>query len=178
MNADELLDAFSDLDERTVRSAAALLGYEEERITMKRKHKKILVRTLLIAAILTILSIGTAYAMGLFSMDVRAPEEGEELVGWSISYDPRTSEEIREETDLTKSPLILQFTGEGEIHQVRFRPGWLPEAEESDFLERYGDPGVEDWSYYYTCFFYRSQGGAGVSYQLECHTPFPATPAT
>ena len=172
MNADKLLQAFSELDEASVRSAAALLGLEEEPMKT-RKHVKLIRRTLLIAAILALLSFGTAYALGLFTMDVRAPEEGEELVGHSVSYNPWTREEDQEERDLTQSPLILQFTGEGEIRKVRFRPGWLPDARESDFLERYGDPGVEDWFYYYTSFYNRRLGGAGILYQIECHYAWP-----
>ena len=172
MNADKLLQAFSELDEPSVRSAAALLGLEEEPMKT-RKHVKLIRRALLIAAILALLSFGTAYALGLFSMDVRPPEEGEELTGHYTYYDPALKENVTEERDLTKSPLILQFTGEGEIHQVRFRPGWLPDAKESDFLERYGDPGTEDLFWYYTCFYNRQLGGRGVLYQIECHYAWP-----
>ena len=172
MNADKLLQAFSELDEASVRSAAALLGLEEEPMKT-RKHVKLIRRALLIAAILALLSFGTAYALGLFSMDVRPPEEGEELTGHYTYYDPALKENVTEERDLTKSPLILQFTGEGEIHQVRFRPGWLPDAKESDFLERYGDPGTEDLFWYYTCFYNRQLGGRGVLYQIECHYAWP-----
>ena len=172
MNADKLLNAFSELDESQIRSAAALLGLEEEPMKT-RKHIKLIRRALLIAAILAVLSFGTAYALGLFTMDVRAPEVGEELVGHSISINPWTREEEQEERDLTQSPLILQFDGEGEIRKVRFRPGWLPDARESDFLERYGDPGVEDWFYYYTSFYNRRLGGPGILYQIECHYAWP-----
>ena len=172
MNADKLLDAFSELDEVAVRSAAALLGFEEERMRTKKPVKTI-IRVALIAAILAVLGIGTAYALGLFTMDVRAPEEGEELTGHYTYYDPALKENVTEERDLTKSPLILQFTGEGEIHRVEFRPGWLPDGNESDFLERYGDPGAEDWFWYYTSFYDRRLGGAGILYQIQCNYAFP-----
>ena len=174
MTAEKLLDAFSDLDERHVRSAAALLGLEEEPMKTK-KHVKLIRRTLLIAAILAALTFGTAYALGLFSMDVRAPEEGEELVGHYTYYDMALRENVTEEHDMTQSPLILQFTGEGEVSKVRFRPNWLPEEQEGWTFERYGDEGIEDWFYYYTCFFDRSQGGRGVLYQIECHYARPDT---
>ena len=62
MNRERLLDAFSELDGKTVRSAAALLGYEEE--AMKRKRIKPILRAALIAAVIGALMMGTAYAAG------------------------------------------------------------------------------------------------------------------
>ena len=102
MNPDRLLDAFSDLDEDYVRSSAALLGYEEEPV----KHKKIktLFRTLLIAAAIAALGIGTAWAAGLFSMKIRTPEEDEELVVHQTYYDVARHEYVLVETDLSHSP--------------------------------------------------------------------------
>ena len=172
MNADKLLDAFSELEEGAVRSAGALLGFEEERMRTRRPFK-IIIRAVLIAAILATLSIGAAYAMGLFTMEVRTPEEGEELVGHSVSYNPWTLEEEHEERDLTKSPLILQFTGEGEIHRVEFRPGWLPEAEEKSYFQIYGNNQAQNWYISYSCIPDRENGGAGTLYQIECHYAWP-----
>ena len=172
MNADKLLNAFSELDESQIRSAAALLGLEEEPMKT-RKHIKLIRRGLLIAAILALLSFGTACALGLFSMDVRAPEEGEELVGHSVSYNPWTLEEEHEERDLTKAPLILQFTGEGDIHRVEFRPGWLPEAEEKSYFQIYGNNQAQNWYISYSCIPDRENGGAGTLYQIECHYAWP-----
>ena len=170
MNPDRLLDAFSDLDEDYVRSSAALLGYEEEPV----KHKKIktLFRTLLIAAAIAALGIGTAWAAGLFSMKIRTPEEDEELVVHQTYYDVARHEYVLVETDLSHSPLVMQFTGEGDIHRIQFRPGWLP-SQEIYSHERYHDEEEEDWFWYYTCFFDRSRGGAGVEYQIDCHYAWP-----
>ena len=126
MNADNLLDAFSELEEGAVRSAGALLGFEEERMRT-RKPVKIIIRAVLIAAILATLSIGAAYAMGLFTMDIRTPEAGEELVGHYTYYDPAQQKDVTEETDLSNATLVLQLDGAGENHKVRFRPGWLPD---------------------------------------------------
>ena len=174
MNADKLLDAFSELEEGAVRSAGALLGFEEERMRT-RKPVKIIIRAVLIAAILATLSIGAAYAMGLFTMEVRTPEEGEELTGHYTYYDPAQQKDVTEETDLSNATLVLQLDGAGENHKVRFRPGWLPEEQEGYTLERYCDEEAEDQFYYYTCFFDRSQGGRGVLYQIECHYARPGT---
>ena len=174
MNADKLLDAFSELEEGAVRSAGALLGFEEERMRT-RKPVKIIIRAVLIAALLATLSIGAAYAMGLFTMEVRTPEAGEELVGHYTYYDPAQQKDVTEETDLSNATLVLQLDGAGENHKVRFRPGWLPEEQEGYTLERYCDEGAEDQFYYYTCFFDRSQGGRGVLYQIECHYARPGT---
>ena len=174
MNADKLLQAFSELDEPSVRSAAALLGLEEEPMKT-RKHVKLIRRALLIAATLALLSFGTAYAMGLFTMDIRSPEEGEELTGHYTYYDPAQQRDVTEETDLSNATLVLQLDGAGENHKVRFRPGWLPEEQEGYTLERYCDEGAEDQFYYYICFFDRSQGGRGVLYQIECHYARPGT---
>ena len=168
-----LLNAFSELDEGYVRSAAAFLGYEEE--PMKRKPIKTIFRTVLIAAVIATLMIGTAYAAGLFDMQIRTPEEGEELVGHYTYYDPALQENVTEESDLSNATLILQLDGAGENHKVRFRPGWLPEEQEGYTYERYCDVGVEDQFYYYTCFFDRHQGGCGVLYQVECHYARPGT---
>ena len=170
MNPDRLLDAFSDLDEDYVRSSAALLGYEEEPV----KHKKIktLFRTLLIAAAIAALGIGTAWAAGLFSMKIRTPEEDEELVVHQTYYDVARHEYVLVETDLSHSPLVMQFTGEGDIHRIQFRPGWLPHQDIYSH-ESYHDEEEEDWFWYYTCFFDRSRGGAGVEYQIDCHYAWP-----
>ena len=163
MNADKLLDAFSELEEGAVRSAGALLGFEEERMRTRRPVK-IIIRAVLIAAILATLSIGAAYAMGLFTMDIRSPEliaailatlsigaayamglftmevrtpeEGEELTGHYTYYDPAQQKDVTEETDLSNATLVLQLDGAGENHKVRFRPGWLPEEQEGYTLER------------------------------------------
>ena len=174
LNEEKLLEAFSGLEERYVRSAAAFLGYEEEPMKQKKKIRPIL-RVVLIAAVLAMLTIGTAYAAGLFEMRARALEPGEELVGHYTYYDPKLQDYVTEEHDLTKSPLILQFTGEGDIHMVQFRPGWLPEAQEGYTYERYHDEQAEDWFWYDTCFFDRHQGGVGVLYQIECHYAWPGT---
>ena len=171
MNPDRLLDAFSDLDEDYVRSSAALLGYEEEPV----KHKKIktLFRTLLIAAAIAALGIGTAWAAGLFTMKIHTPEEDETLVAHHTYYDDARDENVTVDVDLSHSPLVLQFTGEGDIHRIQFRPGWLPEAQEGYSYERYHDEDEEDWFWYDTCFFDRHRGGAGVEYQIECHYAWP-----
>ena len=170
MNPDRLLDAFSDLDEGYVRSSAALLGYEEEPV----KHKKIktLFRTLLIAAVIAALGIGTAWAADLFTMKIRTPEEDEELVVHQTYYDLARDENVTVESDLSHSPLVLQFTGEGDIHRIQFRPGWLPHQDIYSH-ESYHDEEEEDWFWYYTCFFDRSRGGAGVEYQIDCHYAWP-----
>ncbi len=171
MNADKLLDAFSDLDEACVRSSAALLGYEEEPV----KHKKIktVFRTLLIAALIAALGIGTAWAAGLFTMEIHTPEEDETLLVFQTFYDDARDKDMLVALDLSHSPLVLQFTGEGDIHRIQFRPGWLPEAQEGYTYERYRDEDEEDWFWYDTCFFDRSRGGAGVEYQIDCHYAWP-----
>ena len=171
LKSESLLQAFSDLEDRYVRSAAAFLRQKEEPVIITRK--KIVLRVALIAAILATLTLGTAYALGLFSMEVRTPEEGENLVGHYTYYDQALGEDVTEEHDLTKSPLILQFTGEGEIYKVQFRPGWLPEAQIGYSYERYHDEQDEDWFWYYTCFFDRSQGGKGILYQIQCNYAYP-----
>ena len=170
MNRERLLDAFSELDGKTVRSAAALLGYEEE--AMKRKRIKPILRAALIAAVIGVLMMGTAYAAGLFSMQVRTPKEGEDLVVHDTYYDETLGQNVTMKLDLTHSPLVLQFTGEGEIHRIQFRPGWLPKTEVYAH-ESFGDEEDKDWLWYYTCFFDRSRGGEGVEYQIECHYAWP-----
>lgn len=171
MKNETLLDSFSELEDRYVRSAAAFLGYEEEPV--KTKKIKPILRTALIAAVLATLMVGTAYAMGLFTMEVRTPEEGEELVGHTSFRDMDTGEMVTHERDLTNSPLLLQFTGEGPIHQVEYRPGWLPEAGDDYTFWIDGDHMEEDWYSYYTCFFDRHSGGRGILYQIECHYAKP-----
>lgn len=170
MNRDHLLNAFSALNEETIRSAAALLGYEEE--VMKHKKRRPVLRAVLIAAVMGVLMMGTAYAAGLFSMQVRTPKEGESLVVHDTYYDVVREQNVTMELDLTRSPLVLQFTGEGDIHKIQFRPGWLPHQEIYSH-EGYHDEEEEDWFWYYTCFFDRSLGGAGVEYQIECHYAWP-----
>ena len=170
MNRERLLDAFSELDGKTVRSAAALLGYEEE--AMKRKRIKPILRAALIAAVIGVLMMGTAYAAGLFSMQVRTPKEGEDLVVHDTYYDETLGQNVTMKLDLTHSPLVLQFTGEGEIHRIQFRPGWLPKTEVYAH-ESFGDEEDKDWLWYYTCFFDRSRSGGGVEYQIECHYAWP-----
>lgn len=171
MKSESLLQAFSDLEDRYILSAAAFLRRKEEPV--KTKRFKPILRAALIAAILSVLMLGTAYALGLFSMNVRSPEEGEELVGHYTHYDQALQQDVTEEYDLTKFPLILQFTGEGEIHKVQFRPGWLPAARAGYSYERYHDEKDEDWFWYDTCFFDRSQGGKGVLYQIQCNYAWP-----
>ena len=92
MNRERLLDAFSELDGKTVRSAAALLGYEEE--TMKQKRIRPILRAALIAAVIGVLMMGTAYAAGLFSMQARTPKEGEDLVVHDTYYDEILGENV------------------------------------------------------------------------------------
>ena len=73
MNRERLLDAFSELDGKTVRSAAALLGYEEE--AMKRKRIKPILRAALIAAVIGALMIAASPFIPLLyevGEDVRA----------------------------------------------------------------------------------------------------------
>ena len=171
MNSEKLLDSFSELDDRYVLSAAALLGYEEA--AMKTKKTKPILRVVLIAAVIATLMIGTAYAMGLFTMDVRTPEEGEALVGQMSFHDIETGEVVTHERDLTQYPLLLEFTGEGPIHKVEYRPGWLPEAGDNARFWIDGDHAAEEWYSYYTCFFDRSLGGAGILYQIQCYYAKP-----
>ena len=170
MNRERLLDAFSELDGKTVRSAAALLGYEEE--AMKHRKSRPILRAVLIAAVIGVLMMGTAYAAGLFSMQVRTPKEGEDLVVHDTYYDETLGQNVTMKLDLTHSPLVLQFTGEGEIHRIQFRPGWLPKTEVYAH-ESFGDEEDKDWLWNYTCFFDRSRGGGGVEYQIECHYAWP-----
>lgn len=165
MTAFELLSAFGGADDEQLRSAGALLGYEEDIMHLSnKKTKRVFRAVLLIAAVLAALGV-TAYAAGLFSQHLKQPAEGETVkLKWSI-MEPDGSVYEGGDIEVRNVGLVISYDGTAGS-EVEFRPGWLPEGPKAvtrggsgegycDFLDSYTDDPADLIPYqvsaYYAC---------------------------
>ena len=69
LNKDKLVDAFNEIDPEYINSARDRMGYGGREKPKKTLH---VFRTVLIAAVITALMVGTAYAADLFGLKSKA----------------------------------------------------------------------------------------------------------
>ena len=114
----DLIYAMNDINDRYLEDARGALGYTDE----KKPHKSArrISRIFLLAALISVLLIGTAFAAGLFTLRERRPAESDETytIHWSDSPSGKLVWK-----DLK---YVFQFDGLEECRAVRFKPGWLP----------------------------------------------------
>ncbi len=127
LNADFLLDAVRGVHDEQVTAAGRMLGYlAEEPARQPKRTSKNVWRVVLIAAVIASLLGITAYAAGLFRvqiMEIRRDPDQENF--WHFQSADG------EELDLAvpfafESDLCFQFTGDEPPHEAQFQVGWLP----------------------------------------------------
>lgn len=127
LNADFLLDAVRGVHAEQVVAAGKMLGYfTEEPARQPKRTSKNVWRVVLIAAVIASLLGITAYAAGLFRVQIleMRPDPDQENLWHFQSADG-------EELDLTvpyafDSDLCFYFSGEEPPHEAQFQVGWLP----------------------------------------------------
>lgn len=126
MTAFDLLCAFDAAGSAQLRSAQALLGYQEETMHYtKKKTRRVFRAVLLIAAALAALGV-TAYATGVFSQHLEQPAEGETVkVRYSV-VEPDGSWGEGGELEARDVGLVVSFDGTAES-EIEFHANWLPE---------------------------------------------------
>jgi len=120
MKTYDLLDAFNAVDEEQLEQARRVFEPGKETIPMKKPLK--LMRTLLIAAVITALLGVTAYAAGLFGLSLRetAPEET-----FPVRFSVQGEEVI---SGVWTGTAALEFDEPAVCQPIRYRFDWLPEG--------------------------------------------------
>lgn len=131
MLSKDLLFAMNDVDDRYLESTRCAMGLEDESKTDGKVRR--FSRIILLAALISALMIGTAYAAGLFSLQERRPAGEDE--SFTIHYSESPSGEIT----WTDIEYIFRFGGLSECRGVRFKPGWLPFEPNLEFNEMDAD---------------------------------------
>ncbi len=166
MNKFDLLDAFGAAGDEQLRSAGALLGYEED--IMHQTHKKTsrTVRAvLLIAAVLAALGI-TAYAAGVFGQHFEQPAEDETVtLRWSV-VDPDGSWEGGD-IEARNLGLVISYDGAAES-EIEFRACWLPEGPKA---VTYGGRSAKGFCSYIDS--YTDDPNARIPYQISVYYAYP-----
>ena len=171
MKSENLFSALSEADESYVRSAAALLGYEEEAMNNKnRKPGRILRTVLLVAAIVAALG-ATAYAAGVFTQHLDQPAEGETVkVHYSVLSPDGTVLEGGDR-EARNIGLVISYEGQAES-QVEFSPGWLPEGPTTVTRGRDAASGYYDFMDSYDP-SEPAPNTLGIPYQISTHYADP-----
>lgn len=90
-----------------------------------------ILRIALIAAVIAALMTVTAFAAGLFTMELHKVEEGEEVSGYWRFYDQEGELTEQQEWTYPEASIVFTFYGpEEEYNMPEFRFGWLPEEGE------------------------------------------------
>ena len=149
----DLLFAMNDIKDSYLEDARKSLDCGHEKKTGKTIRR--VSRALLLAALISLLLVGSAYAAGIFSLRESRPAKADET--YSIHWG---------EDDaglLTWHDLKYVFTFEGldECNAVKFRPGWLP------FQPVYSTPD-EDGCYTYLV----SEGAPEVDFRSDNYQPY------
>ena len=149
----DLLFAMNDIKDSYLEDARKSLDCGHEKKTGKTIRR--VSRALLLAALISLLLVGSAYAAGIFSLRESRPAKADET--YSIHWG---------EDDaglLTWHDLKYVFTFEGldECKAVKFRPGWLP------FQPVYSTPDEEG---FYTHLV--SEGAPEVDYRSGNYQPY------
>ena len=101
-----------------------------------KKPKRKLGLTLLIAALVTVLSVGTVMAVAISRMTIR--DVSDETVGMH-----RPTDDGKEYVQWEDASLGFDFTIEGECAEAYFRTGWLPTSESEYSLSEHD---ADDWT--------------------------------
>ena len=97
----------------------------------RRLCRRKIIRTVLIAAVIAALMTVTAFAAGLFTMELHKVEEGEEVSGYWRFYDQEGELTEQQEWTYPEASIVFTFYGpEEEYNMPEFRFGWLPEEGE------------------------------------------------
>lgn len=96
------------------------------------KRKKVIRTVLMVAAIATLMT-ATAFAAGIFSMNLEKVPEGEIPGGYWRFYDDEDKLVEEYKFIYPDAGLVFTFTGpDSPRHQLEIKPGWLPEDEHYD----------------------------------------------
>lgn len=97
----------------------------------RQLRRRNIIRTVLIAAVIAALMTVTAFAAGLFTMELHKVEEGEEVSGYWRFYDQEGELTEQQEWTYPEASIVFTFYGpEEEYNRPEFRFGWLPEEGE------------------------------------------------
>lgn len=97
----------------------------------RQLRRRNIIRTVLIAAVIAALMTVTAFAAGLFTMELHKVEEGEEVSGYWHFYDQEGELTEQQEWTYPEASIVFTFYGpEEEYNMPEFRFGWLPEEGE------------------------------------------------
>ncbi|MBQ9686350.1 MAG: hypothetical protein IJV41_07400 [Oscillospiraceae bacterium] len=153
MLSKEILFAMNDIrDEYLEDARQSILPREGKHV---KKTARRVTRTLLIAAIISVLMVGTAFAAGVFSLRERRPADADE------TYTLHWSESPSESLTWTDIKYVFTFDGPEECSRVKFKPGWLP------FEPVYSTPDADG---YYTRLV--SEGAPGVDHTSSNYQPY------
>ena len=149
----DLLFAMNDIKDNYLEDARKSLGYGQEKQSVKTVRR--VSRTLLLAAIISLFLVGSAFAAGIFSLKERRPAKADET--YSIHWGESDS------GLLTWHDLKYVFTFDGldECRAVKFKPNWLP------FQPVYSTPDEEG---FYTRLV--SEGAPEVDYRSDNYQPY------
>lgn len=125
MLSKDLIFAMNDVQESYLEDTRRAMGLGDGK-QPKRKARR-LSRIVLLAALISALMIGTAYAAGLFTLRERRPAATDET--YTIHYSESPSGK------LTWSDIeyVFRFGGLDECRAVKFKPGWLPFAPNPEY---------------------------------------------
>lgn len=149
----DLLFAMNDIKDSYLEDARSSLGYGQEKQSVKTVRR--VSRTLLLAAVISLFLVGSAFAAGIFSLKESRPAKADET--YSIHWGESDS------GLLTWHDLKYVFTFDGleECRAVKFKPGWLP------FQPVYSTP---DEDGYYT--YLVSEGAPEVDFRSDNYQPY------
>ena len=117
---------------------------EQEKEPVRRSRHKVVRIIALVAAIAAAMT-ATAYATGLFKMHMDRPEEGTVVSGtWTERKEDGSVDNVQTLT-FPDAGFVFTFESEAAPHEVKFRPGWLPEASGGPI---FGMPDAEGWYEY------------------------------
>lgn len=125
LNADFLLDAVRGVHAEQVIAAGEMLGYfTPEPVRQPKRTAKNVWRVVLIAAVIASLLGVTAYAVGLFRVQLFELHPDPEN-HWRFQSSSGEDLSLTLPTEFT-TDLVFQFTGEEPPHEAQFQVGWLP----------------------------------------------------
>lgn len=128
-------------DELTARIEKRVLSQVARERRKPFRLKKSL-RILLVAAVLVSLFTVTAYALGVFQVQIRQPEEDEVIHGVWIERDEAGEVTYVQNMDYPDAGLVLTYETETIPFRAEFKPNWLP-------CEPNHEYGADDWYWYF-----------------------------
>lgn len=124
-----------------------------------------ILRIALIAAVIAALMTVTAFAAGLFTMELHKVEEGEEVSGYWRFYDQEGELTEQQEWTYPEASIVFTFYGpEEEYNMPEFRFGWLPEEgehykEQQKFIDEDEDGWLSNYGLMCQCDIIPCQAG-------------------